>query len=202
MSNILYLVATPIGNLSDISERALETLNNVDFIAAEDTRHTLKLLNHFDIKKPMVSYFEHNKKERGEYIISRIKNGESCALVTDAGTPAISDPGEDIVAQCAEVGIDVVPVPGPCAFVQALIISGLPTGRFSFEGFLSVNKPQRKKHLDGGGLPGCYIIMVAKNKLKWELNEELGISFMIERFPDAKPIGFSVPTNVILTKVE
>lgn len=148
MSNILYLVATPIGNLSDISERALSTLKDVDFIAAEDTRHTLKLLNHFDIKKPMVSYFEHNKKERGEYIINRIKNGESCALVTDAGTPAISDPGEDIVAQCADEGIDVIPVPGPCAFVQALIISGLPTGRFSFEGFLSVNKPQRKKHLE------------------------------------------------------
>ena len=148
MDNILYLVATPIGNLSDISERALNTLREVDFIAAEDTRHTLKLLNHFDIKKPMVSYFEHNKKERGEYIIGRIKNGESCALVTDAGTPAISDPGEDIVVQCAEEGIDVIPVPGPCAFVQALIISGLPTGRFSFEGFLSVNKPQRKKHLD------------------------------------------------------
>lgn len=148
MSNILYLVATPIGNLSDISERALNTLKDVDFIAAEDTRHTLKLLNHFDIKKPMVSYFEHNKKERGEYIINRIKNGESCALVTDAGTPAISDPGEDIVAQCADEGIDVIPVPGPCAFVQALIISGLPTGRFSFEGFLSVNKPQRKKHLE------------------------------------------------------
>ena len=148
MDNILYLVATPIGNLSDISERALNTLREVDFIAAEDTRHTLKLLNHFDIKKPMVSYFEHNKKERGEYIIGRIKNGESCALVTDAGTPAISDPGEDIVSQCAEEGIDVIPVPGPCAFVQALIISGLPTGRFSFEGFLSVNKQQRKKHLD------------------------------------------------------
>ena len=148
MNNVLYLVATPIGNLSDISERALKTLDEVDFIAAEDTRHTLKLLNHFNIKKPMVSYFEHNKKERGEYIIKRIKDGESCALVTDAGTPAISDPGEDIVAQCAVEGIDVIPVPGPCAFVQALIVSGLPTGRFSFEGFLSVNKPQRKKHLN------------------------------------------------------
>ena len=166
MSNILYLVATPIGNLSDISERALETLNNGDSIAAEDTRHTLKLLNHFDIKKPMVSYFEHNKKERGEYIIGRIKDGESCALVTDAGTPAISDPGEDIVAQCAEVGIDVVPVPGPCAFVQALIISGLPTGRFSFEGFLSVNKPQRKKHLDEiKEMPHTLIFYEAPHKL-------------------------------------
>lgn len=144
----LYLVATPIGNLNDITPRALEILREADFIAAEDTRHTLKLLNHFDIKKPMISYFEHNKREKGEYIVSRIENGETCALVTDAGTPAISDPGEDIVKLCAEKGIDVVPVPGACAFVQALIISGLPTGRFSFEGFLSVNKPQRKAHLE------------------------------------------------------
>ena len=146
--NKLYLVATPIGNLSDMSQRALEVLNSVDFVAAEDTRNTLKLFNKFDIKKPMVSYFEHNKRERGEYIVSRIEAGEDCALVTDAGTPAISDPGEDIVKLCAEKGIDVVPIPGPCAFVQALIVSGLDTGRFSFEGFLSVNKPQRKKHLE------------------------------------------------------
>lgn len=166
MDNILYLVATPIGNLSDISERALCVLREVDFIAAEDTRHTLKLLNHFDIKKPMVSYFEHNKKERGEYIIERIKKGESCALVTDAGTPAISDPGEDIVAQCAENDINVIPIPGPCAFVQALIISGLPTGRFSFEGFLSVNKPQRRKHLDEiKCLPHTLIFYEAPHKL-------------------------------------
>jgi len=144
----LYLVATPIGNLNDITPRALEILRDADFIAAEDTRHTLKLLNHFDIKKPMVSYFEHNKREKGEYIVSRIEKGETCALVTDAGTPAISDPGEDIVKLCAEKGIDVVPIPGACAFVQALIVSGLPTGRFSFEGFLSVNKPQRKAHLE------------------------------------------------------
>lgn len=144
----LYLVATPIGNLGDMSQRALEVLNSVDFVAAEDTRNTLKLFNKFDIKKPMVSYFEHNKRERGEYIVSRIEAGENCALVTDAGTPAISDPGEDIVKLCAEKGIDVVPIPGPCAFVQALIVSGLDTGRFSFEGFLSVNKPQRKKHLE------------------------------------------------------
>ncbi len=146
--NKLYLVATPIGNLSDMSQRALEVLNSVDFVAAEDTRNTLKLFNKFDIKKPMVSYFEHNKRERGEYIVSRIEAGENCALVTDAGTPTISDPGEDIVKLCAEKGIDVVPIPGPCAFVQALIVSGLDTGRFSFEGFLSVNKPQRKKHLE------------------------------------------------------
>ena len=129
----LYLVATPIGNLHDISERALSTLSEVDFIAAEDTRQTLKLLNHFDIKKPMISYYEHNKKEKGEVIVERILKGESCALVSDAGTPAISDPGEDLVKLCHEKGIDVIPVPGPCAFVQALIVSGLPTGRFSFE---------------------------------------------------------------------
>ncbi|MBQ2897229.1 MAG: 16S rRNA (cytidine(1402)-2'-O)-methyltransferase [Clostridia bacterium] len=144
----LYLVATPIGNLSDMSKRAIEVLQNVDFIAAEDTRNTLKLLNKFGIKKPMVSYFEHNKRQRGEYIVSRIESGENCALVTDAGTPAISDPGEDIVKLCAEKDIDVVPIPGACAFVQALIVSGLDTGRFSFEGFLSVNKPQRNKHLE------------------------------------------------------
>ena len=146
--NKLYLVATPIGNLGDMSQRALEVLKSVDFVAAEDTRNTLKLFNKFDIKKPMVSYFEHNKRERGEYIVSRIEAGEDCALVTDAGTPAISDPGEDIVKLCAERGVDVVPIPGPCAFVQALIVSGLDTGRFSFEGFLSTNKPQRKKHLE------------------------------------------------------
>ncbi len=144
----LYLVATPIGNLSDISERALKTLNDVDFIAAEDTRHTLKLLNHFGIKKNMISYFEHNKRERGEIIAEKILNGENCALVTDAGTPAISDPGEDLVVLCGELSIDVVPIPGPCAFVQALIVSGLPTGRFSFEGFLSVNKTSRLNHLE------------------------------------------------------
>ena len=144
----LYLVATPIGNLSDMSQRAIEVLESVDFVAAEDTRNTAKLFNRFGIKKPMVSYFEHNKRERGEYIVSRIEAGENCALVTDAGTPAISDPGEDIVKLCAEKNIDVVPIPGACAFVQALIVSGLDTGRFSFEGFLSVNKPQRKKHLE------------------------------------------------------
>lgn len=144
----LYLVATPIGNLGDMSQRALDVLNSVDFVAAEDTRNTLKLFNKFGIKKPMVSYFEHNKRERGEYIVSRIEAGENCALVTDAGTPAISDPGEDIVKLCAEKDITVVPIPGACAFVQALIVSGLDTGRFSFEGFLSTNKPQRKKHLE------------------------------------------------------
>lgn len=188
MSNILYLVATPIGNLSDISQRALDVLSEVDFIAAEDTRHTLKLLNHFNIKKPMVSYFEHNKKERGEYIISRVKDGESCALVTDAGTPAISDPGEDIVSQCATEGIDVVPIPGPCAFVQALIISGLPTGRFSFEGFLSVNKPQRKKHLeDIKNMEHTLIFYEAPHKLITTL-KDLYIAFGDRRISLVKEI--------------
>lgn len=170
--NTLYLVATPIGNLKDISERALEILRAVDFIAAEDTRHTLKLLNHFDIKKQMVSYYEHNKRERGDFIISKIINGETCALVTDAGTPAISDPGEDIVVLCAEKGIDVVPIPGPCAFVQALIISGLPTGRFSFEGFLSVNKQSRKEHLESvKDLPHTLIFYEAPHKLTTTLKD-------------------------------
>ena len=144
----LYLVATPIGNLSDLSERALAVLREVDLIAAEDTRHTLKLLNHFAIKKPMISYFEHNKSERGQEILRILKEGKDVALVSDAGTPAISDPGEDLVRLCAQNDISVVPIPGPCALINALIVSGLPTGRFSFEGFLSVNKKNRKQHLE------------------------------------------------------
>ncbi len=144
----LYIVGTPIGNLGDFSPRAVETLNNCDFIAAEDTRVTLKLLNHFGIKKNMVSYFEHNRRERGEMIVARILAGESCALVTDAGMPAISDPGEDLVKLCHENGVKVESVPGPCAFTTALALSGMPSGRFTFEGFLSVNKPSRREHLD------------------------------------------------------
>lgn len=144
----LYLVATPIGNLSDLSERALAVLREADLIAAEDTRHTLKLLNHFAIKKPMISYFEHNKSERGQEILRILKEGKDVALVSDAGTPAISDPGEDLVRLCAQNDISVVPIPGPCALINALIVSGLPTGRFSFEGFLSVNKKNRKQHLE------------------------------------------------------
>lgn len=144
----LYLVATPIGNLSDLSERALAVLREADLIAAEDTRHTLKLLNHFAIKKPMISYFEHNKSERGQEILRILKEGKDVVLVSDAGTPAISDPGEDLVRLCAQNDISVVPVPGPCALINALIVSGLPTGRFSFEGFLSVNKKNRKQHLE------------------------------------------------------
>lgn len=147
MSGKLYIVGTPIGNLGDFSPRAVETLNNCDFIAAEDTRVTLKLLNHFEIKKPMISYFEHNRREKGEIITERILAGENCALVTDAGMPAVSDPGEDLVALCAEKGIDVKVVPGPSAFVAAAALSGLPVGRFTFEGFLSVNKQSRREHL-------------------------------------------------------
>lgn len=148
MSGKLFVVGTPIGNLSDFSPRAVETLENVDFIAAEDTRVTLKLLNHFGIKKEMVSYYEHNKRERGEIICARIVNGEDCAIVTDAGMPAISDPGEDLVYLCHQMGIEVQSVPGPTAFATALAISGMETGRFTFEGFLSVSKKSRFEHLD------------------------------------------------------
>ena len=148
MSGTLYVVGTPIGNLGDFSPRAQETLAQADFIAAEDTRVTLKLLNHFGIKKPMVSYFEHNKYQRGEIICDRIEQGETCALVSDAGMPAISDPGEMLVAQCAQRGIPVVVVPGPSAVVAALAVSGLPTGRFTFEGFLSTAKKSRREHLE------------------------------------------------------
>lgn len=148
MTGKLILLGTPIGNLSDFSQRAIENLEQCDFIAAEDTRVTLKLLNHFGIKKPLISYFEHNKFERGEQICARILNGETCCLVTDAGMPAISDPGEMIVAQCAEKGIEVLCVPGPSAVVTALALSGLPTGRFTFEGFLSVTKKSRFAHLE------------------------------------------------------
>ena len=150
MSDIpkLYVVGTPIGNLSDLTPRAAETLEMVDFIAAEDTRVTLKLLNHLGIKKPMVSYFEHNKLQRGEEITGRILSGETCAIVTDAGMPCISDPGEELIKQCAEKGIKTEVVPGPSAVISALCVSGLSTGRFTFEGFLSVNKKSRRDHLD------------------------------------------------------
>ena len=148
MNNILYVVGTPIGNMGDISPRAVQTLEQVDFIAAEDTRVTLKLLNHFGIKKPLVSYFEHNKHEKGEKIIERILSGESCAIVTDAGMPCISDPGEDLIRQCEAAGIPTAVVPGPSAAIAALAVSGLETGRFTFEGFLSVNKKSRAQHLE------------------------------------------------------
>ena len=147
MSAMLYLVPTPIGNLGDISLRCRETLENADFIAAEDTRVTLKLLNHLGIKKNLVSYYEHNKAAQGSRIVERILAGETCALVSDAGSPAISDPGEDLVKQCAAAGIPVCAIPGPCAAITALSISGQATGRFCFEGFLSTAKKSRREHL-------------------------------------------------------
>lgn len=166
-NGILYLVATPIGNLSDITYRAVETLRGVDLIAAEDTRRTAALLNHLEIKKPVTSYFEHNASEKGEYLISRLLGGESVALVSDAGTPAISDPGEDIVRQCIENDIRVVPIPGATAAISALICSGLPTAHFSFEGFLTVNKKRRKEHLEQvKNSPYTLIFYEAPHKLR------------------------------------
>ena len=147
MAGTLYLVATPIGNLGDFSPRAVETLQAVDFIAAEDTRVSAKLLNHFGVKKPLVSYHEHNRAAAGAAILERLAGGESCALVTDAGTPAISDPGEDLVRLCAEGGVCVQSIPGCCAAVTALAVSGLPTARFTFEGFLSANRSERRRQL-------------------------------------------------------
>lgn len=148
MSGTLYLVATPIGNLGDFSPRAVETLEAVDFIAAEDTRVSVKLLNHFSVKKPLVSYHQHNHVTAGRAILDRLLGGESCALVTDAGTPAISDPGEELVRLCAEADVPVVSIPGCCASVNALALSGLPTGRFVFEGFLPVNRKSRRERLE------------------------------------------------------
>lgn len=147
MAGTLYLVPTPIGNLGDISQRCRDTLAAADFIAAEDTRVTLKLLNHLEIKKPLVSYYEHNQAESGQRILTRLLDGETCALVSDAGSPAISDPGEALVAQCAAAGVTVCAIPGPCAVITALSVSGLPTGRFTFEGFLSTNRKSREAHL-------------------------------------------------------
>lgn len=143
----LYVVGTPIGNLNDMTFRAISTLKEVDFIAAEDTRVTAKLLNHFEIKKPMISYHEHNLRERGEYIVSRILAGETCAIVSDAGMPCISDPGEDLVRLCAENSISIKVIPGPSAVISGLAISGLSTSRFTFEGFLSTGKTSRFNHL-------------------------------------------------------
>lgn len=174
MSGILHLVATPIGNLGDMSPRAVETLNSVDFIAAEDTRVTLKLLNHFDIKKPLVSYYEHNRASSGERILARILNGESCALVTDAGMPAISDPGEDLVKICAAAEIEIRIVPGPCSAVCALALSGLPTGRFTFEGFLSTAKKSRIDHLNElSEEQRTMVFLEAPHKLKATLSDML-----------------------------
>lgn len=144
---VLYLVATPIGNLEDITLRALRVLREADLIAAEDTRQTLKLLNHFEIKKPLVSYFEHNKSEKGGFLIRQLLEGKNLALVSDAGSPGISDPGEELVALAVENGINVTMIPGPAAVITGLVISGLPTGRFSFEGFLPMNRKNRNERL-------------------------------------------------------
>ena len=148
MAGTLYLVPTPIGNLGDISQRMAQTLAEADFIAAEDTRVSIKLLNHLGLKKPMLTYHRHNTETGGQAVLDRLLAGENCALVTDAGMPAISDPGEELVARCAQQGIPVVTIPGPCALVTALAASGQPTGRFTFEGFLAMNKKNRRAHLE------------------------------------------------------
>ena len=163
----LYLVGTPIGNLSDISERAKKTLGDVDFIAAEDTRNTFKLLSFYGIKKELVSYHEHNKREAGERIVARLLSGESCAIVTDAGMPAISDPGEDLVRLCADAGIVVSVIPGACAAISALALSGLCTKKFVFEGFLPANKSERRRRLEEiRGERRTIIFYEAPHKLK------------------------------------
>lgn len=176
MAGKLYLVATPIGNLGDMSPRALDTLSDADFIAAEDTRVTLKLLNHFDIKKPLVSYYEHNRATSGEKIIARILAGENCALVTDAGMPAVSDPGEDLVRLAAENGIEVAVVPGACSVVAALALSALPTGRFTFEGFLSTAKKSRFQHLESlKNEERTMVFLEAPHKLRATLTDMLEV---------------------------
>ncbi len=178
---MLYLVATPIGNLSDISERAVKVLSEVDFVAAEDTRNSAKLLSCLGISKPMVSYFEHNKRERGQQIIERLRDGESCALITDAGTPAISDPGEDMVALCAESGIPVTSIPGACAGIVALTLSALPTKRFCFEGFLSANKGERRARLSElEGEQRTMIFHEAPHKLRTTL-DDMSVAFGPDR---------------------
>ncbi len=174
MAGTLYLVPTPIGNLGDLSRRAAETFAQVDFIAAEDTRVTLKLLNHLGLKKPLVSYYRHNTEEAGQQVLSRLLQGESCALCTDAGTPAVSDPGEDLVALCAENGVPVVPLPGPCALTTALCASGLGTARFVFEGFLPMNKKNRRERLEAlEGEERTMIFYEAPHKLSATLKDLL-----------------------------
>lgn len=185
MAGMLYLVPTPIGNLGDISLRAKQTLENADFIAAEDTRVSLKLLNHLEIKKPLVSYYEHNKTFKGSRIVERILSGETCALVSDAGSPAISDPGEDLVKECAAAGITVCAIPGPCAAITALSISGQSTGRFCFEGFLSMSKKSRREHLDSlRAEKRTMIFYEAPHKLMNTLED------MVEVFSAERPVSF------------
>ncbi len=175
MPRTLYLVATPIGNLADMSERALKVLSEVDFIAAEDTRNTQRLLSYFGISRPLISYHEHNKAERGEKIIERLSAGESCALVTDAGTPAISDPGADLVKLCAENGVTVSSIPGACASITALTLSALPTERFCFEGFLPTANKERKKRLEAlSGEERTMLFHEAPHKLRTTLDDMRG----------------------------
>ena len=181
MSGVLYLVATPIGNLGDLSPRAAAVLGSADFIAAEDTRVTMKLLRHLELRKPLVSYHQHNRASAGPAILERLLAGESCALVTDAGTPAISDPGEELVARCAELGVPVCAIPGPCALVTALAVSGQPTGRFTFEGFLAMNKKNRRAHLDAlRGEERTMVFYEAPHKLAATL-EDLSATFGPDR---------------------
>ena len=176
LKGTLYLCATPIGNLGDVSSRFLETFKFVDIIAAEDTRQTIKLLNYFDIQKPLTSYHEHNKASKGEYLIGLMEEGKNVALVSDAGTPAISDPGEDLVRLCIEHDITVTTIPGPVALINALILSGLPTRRFAFEGFLSVNKRHRNEHLKSvKDDTHTLIFYEAPHKLKYTLRDMLDI---------------------------
>jgi len=168
----LYIVATPIGNLSDMSERAIKVLSEVSFIAAEDTRNSLRMLTHFGISKPLISYYEHNKREKGPEIVARLQRGESCALITDAGTPAISDPGEDLVRLCAESNVSVTSIPGACAMITALTLSALPTGRFVFEGFLPVPKKERRERLCAlEREERTFILHEAPHKLKTTLDD-------------------------------
>ena len=180
----LYLVATPIGNLADLSERAVKVLSEVDFVAAEDTRNTGKLLSCLGISRPMVSYYEHNKRERGPQIVERLQAGESCALVSDAGTPAISDPGEDLVALCATADIPVTSVPGCCAAITALTLSGLPTARFTFEGFLPVEKPKRRARLEAlTRTENTMILYEAPHKLRATLDD------LVKTLGDTRPVA-------------
>lgn len=183
MSGTLILVPTPIGNLGDISPRIHESLETADFIAAEDTRVSIKLLNHLGLKKQLVSYHEHNKQESGPHILARLLAGETCALVTDAGTPAISDPGEDLVRLCHDNGVTIRSIPGPCAAITALAMSGLPTGRFTFEGFLSVNKRSRREHLQS-------LLEETRTMIFYEAPHKLLITLMdlAEAFGSDRPI--------------
>jgi len=184
MAGTLYLVPTPIGNLGDISPRMADTMAQADFIAAEDTRVSLKLLNHLGLKKPMVSYYRHNTEAGGQAVLERLLAGESCALVTDAGTPAISDPGQELVAQCAQQGIDVVAIPGPCALVTALAVSGQPTDRFTFEGFLPMNKKNRRAQLDSlKGEERTMVFYEAPHKLTATLAD------LAAAFGDQRPVS-------------